>query len=84
MNVTPGALNDLKLNYEIEEKNMFYLRHTYLTSEESHGHAKIYKKREKFIDDKRVERNKKYSEKNKLLEDRLSILMEKENWDVIK
>ena len=38
----------LKLKYDLaqEEENMFYLRHPYLTPEQSHGHAKALGKRE--------------------------------------
>ncbi|XP_015592898.1 uncharacterized protein LOC107266680 isoform X2 [Cephus cinctus] len=36
--VTLPALRKMKQELEIEEKNMFYLRHPYLTVEQSIGH----------------------------------------------
>ncbi|KAB0791022.1 hypothetical protein PPYR_02822 [Photinus pyralis] len=38
--VTKDDYWKLKTDFEIEEKNMFYLRHAYLTPEQSAGHAK--------------------------------------------
>ncbi|KAJ8913710.1 hypothetical protein NQ315_007427 [Exocentrus adspersus] len=39
-------IQKVKNKFEIEEQNMFYLRHAYLTPEQSSGHAKALGKNE--------------------------------------
>ncbi|KAK4878159.1 hypothetical protein RN001_010665 [Aquatica leii] len=64
--VTKDDYWKLKTNIEIEEKNMFYLRNSYLTKEQSHGHSKalnipqdrlmsLIKRKRKFYDDVTLE-----------------------------
>lgn len=48
--VTPKDRNNLINDYAREEQNMFYLRHPYLTSEQSQGHAQALKKKEQWLD----------------------------------
>ncbi|XP_067015365.1 large ribosomal subunit protein mL63 [Anabrus simplex] len=43
------AAANLRHDYEREEENMFYLRHPYLTLEQSQGHAKELKKKEQWM-----------------------------------
>ena len=38
--ITLKELNNLRKDYEREERNMLLLRHPYLTTEESYGHMK--------------------------------------------
>ncbi|CAG9104509.1 hypothetical protein JYU34_012021 [Plutella xylostella] len=45
--VEPVHLRKLQEDFAIEEKNMLYLRHPYLTEEQSFGHAKALGKQEK-------------------------------------
>lgn len=40
-------LRKIRQDFEVEEQNMFYLRHPYLTEAESSGHAKALCKAEK-------------------------------------
>ncbi|PNF40146.1 hypothetical protein B7P43_G09770 [Cryptotermes secundus] len=48
--VTAKDRNNLINDYAREEENMFYLRHPYLTYEQSQGHAQALKKKEKWLD----------------------------------
>ncbi|KDR21036.1 ribosomal protein 63, mitochondrial [Zootermopsis nevadensis] len=48
--VTPKDRSNLLLDYAREEQNMFYLRHPYLTSEQSHGHALALNKKVQWIE----------------------------------
>lgn len=48
--VTPKDRNNLINDYAREEQNMFYLRHPYLTFDQSKGHAQDLKKKEQWID----------------------------------
>ena len=45
--VSRQSMATLRKEYEIQESNMLYLRHPYLTLEESSGHAKELNKQEK-------------------------------------
>ncbi|RZF39962.1 hypothetical protein LSTR_LSTR002365 [Laodelphax striatellus] len=47
--VTNEAVKDLEENIKIEEKNMYFLRHPFLTFEQSKGHAQHYDKRRKWL-----------------------------------
>nr|XP_026501400.1 uncharacterized protein LOC113404659 [Vanessa tameamea] len=44
--VEPKHLRAVESNFAIEEQNMFYLRHPYLTEAESSGHSKALGKQE--------------------------------------
>ncbi|KAJ9598304.1 hypothetical protein L9F63_010982 [Diploptera punctata] len=48
--VTNADCHKLKREYEVEEKNMFYLRHPYITIEQSKGHARALGKKEAWLD----------------------------------
>ncbi|KAJ8926297.1 hypothetical protein NQ314_021356 [Rhamnusium bicolor] len=70
-------LQKLRNEFEIEEQNMFYLRHSYLTP--SHGHAKALGKHEEgFI--KVLTRPKPFYD-NVTIESRLAHLRVTECWD---
>ncbi|KAK5638124.1 hypothetical protein RI129_012419 [Pyrocoelia pectoralis] len=69
----------LKTNFEIEEKNMFYLRHSYLTREQSHGHGKALNLPEKRI--MAILGRKKNFYDNVNIESRLGHLRYDECWD---
>ncbi|XP_050499212.1 ribosomal protein 63, mitochondrial [Diabrotica virgifera virgifera] len=69
----------LKIELEEEEKNMHYLRHPYLTLEQSSGHARALGKNEaNYI--KTKTKQKPFYEKV-TIESRLAHLRVKEGWD---
>ncbi|XP_019876776.1 uncharacterized protein LOC109604687 [Aethina tumida] len=77
--VTKADVQKLKNEFEIEEKNMFLLRHSYLTKEQSFGHAKALGKNEQnFIN--LITKNKEFKD-NVTLESRLAHLRVREPWD---
>uniref|UniRef100_A0A1B6GNS3 Uncharacterized protein n=1 Tax=Cuerna arida TaxID=1464854 RepID=A0A1B6GNS3_9HEMI len=83
--VTPLALNDLRNDFKIEEKNMLYLRYPYLTLEQSQALTKELKKEKVKPLIKTVTlRDEKFSAKSTTLVDQLKLLRIKEDWDVIK
>ncbi|XP_014251566.1 ribosomal protein 63, mitochondrial [Cimex lectularius] len=83
--VTPKAVKLLKREFQIEEQNMFYLRHPYLTKEQSFNHMKALKAlrgdppyHTKFV----VLANEKFENgKHRTLEEQLSHLKVTEDWD---
>ncbi|KAG8225764.1 hypothetical protein J437_LFUL005723 [Ladona fulva] len=77
--VTNKAVETAKKFYDIEEKNMFYLRHPYLTMEQSRGHAKALGKHEQWIEEWREKRQK--IKEPVSIADHLSHLKVKEVWD---
>lgn len=78
--VTKKAIETLKKDYEREEANMLYLRHPYLTMEQSSGHAKALNKHEAWRNKFIVAANQQFS-KHRTLEDELSHLKVSENWE---
>jgi len=77
--VTPEHVQGLKNQFAIEEQNMFYLRHAYLTPEQSSGHGKaLGKNDENYI--KTMTKKKEYYE-NVSIESRLAHLRIKEGWE---
>ncbi|XP_044763730.1 uncharacterized protein LOC123320459 [Coccinella septempunctata] len=76
---TMKDLQDLKNKLAIEEENMFYLRHSYLTPEQSHGHALALDKQEQRM--KRLIQVKKEFKDDVTIESRLGHLRHKEAWD---
>lgn len=72
-------LQELKNQIAIEEENMFYLRHPYLTFEQSNGHALDLKKNELRM--QRLIKVKKDFKDNVTIESRLGHLRHKECWD---
>ncbi|XP_044261518.1 uncharacterized protein LOC123009348 [Tribolium madens] len=77
--VTIRDVQKLRNEFEIEEKNMFYLRHSYLTPEQSYGHAIALGKREaNYI--KLITSKKDYKD-NITIESVLGHLRHKEAWD---
>ncbi|KAF2898465.1 hypothetical protein ILUMI_07712 [Ignelater luminosus] len=78
--VTKEDLAKLRLDFEIEERNMFYLRHPYLTREQSHGHTKVLGRQEANYIKLLREKNKDYYD-NVTVESRLGHLRYKEAWD---
>ncbi|XP_034827671.1 large ribosomal subunit protein mL63 [Maniola hyperantus] len=78
--VEPKHLRKLEQNFAIEEQNMFYLRHPYLTEEESYGHAKALGKHE--ARKKRFEEtSRRMFKEDVTLYERLQHLRVKESWD---
>ncbi|GJQ79867.1 putative cell division cycle-associated protein 8 [Trypoxylus dichotomus] len=77
--VTMEDLQDLKNQFRIEEQNMFYLRHPYLTQEQSHGHAKALQKSEKRMEN--LIKTKKPFKEHVTLESRLGHLRYSEAWE---
>ncbi|EFA08456.1 large ribosomal subunit protein mL63 [Tribolium castaneum] len=77
--VTMQDVAKLRNQFEIEEKNMFYLRHSYLTPEQSYGHAiALGKPQEKYV--ALITRKKDYKD-NITIESMLGHLRHKEAWD---
>ncbi|XP_075226858.1 uncharacterized protein LOC142327574 isoform X2 [Lycorma delicatula] len=82
--VTKDAVEDLKEQIKVEEANMLYLRHPFLTVEQSAGHAKELKKNEKWYMTKVIEREQKYISKgDKRIVDFVNYLKIAEDWDRI-
>ncbi|XP_063220741.1 large ribosomal subunit protein mL63 isoform X2 [Bacillus rossius redtenbacheri] len=71
---------DLRHAYAIEEQNMFYLRHPYLSVEQSRGHAAALGKPQEWLDRFRQIRTRPWRE-SVTLEERLAHLRCKEAWD---
>uniref|UniRef100_A0A1B6MRS8 Uncharacterized protein n=1 Tax=Graphocephala atropunctata TaxID=36148 RepID=A0A1B6MRS8_9HEMI len=83
--VTPIALNDLRNDFKIEEKNMLYLRYPFLTLEQSKALTKELKNQEvKQIVKKVTAIDEKFSAKSTRIVDQLKHLRITEDWDVIK
>ncbi|KAL3270800.1 hypothetical protein HHI36_021323 [Cryptolaemus montrouzieri] len=76
---TMKELQNLKNQFAIEEENMFYLRHSYLTPEQSFGHSKAMGKQEERM--KRLIGVKKEFKENVTIESRLGHLRHREAWD---
>ncbi|KAF6205283.1 hypothetical protein GE061_019452 [Apolygus lucorum] len=77
--VTKGAMESLKCEYEQEEQNMFYLRHPYLTREETKCLREVEQKPFWAVE-KWNERNAKF-ERKRTLADELSHLKVTQDWD---
>ncbi|KAG5886285.1 hypothetical protein JTB14_001504 [Gonioctena quinquepunctata] len=76
---TIDDIQRLKTQFEIEEQNMFYLRHAYLTPEQSAGHARALGKNEdNFI--KTKTKQKPFFD-HVSIESRLAHLRVNEGWD---
>lgn len=77
---------ELRRDFDQEEQNMLYLRHPYLTVEESAGHMDAYDKEQ---DEKhpemnysfRLERIKRNFQKTITLQNRMVWLRRTENWE---
>ncbi|XP_018564491.1 ribosomal protein 63, mitochondrial [Anoplophora glabripennis] len=69
----------LRNRFEIEEENMFYLRHAYLTPEQSYGHAKALGKNEENFIKTKTKRRPFYD--HITIEGTLAHLRVKEPWD---
>ncbi|ENN80647.1 uncharacterized protein LOC109533418 [Dendroctonus ponderosae] len=77
--VTSMHLSQLKDNLATEEKNMFYLRHAFITPEQSAGHARALGKNQmNYV--KTMTKRKEYYE-NVSIESRLGHLRVNEGWD---
>ncbi|XP_069679446.1 large ribosomal subunit protein mL63 [Periplaneta americana] len=77
--VTPLARNNLRNDYVREEENMFYLRHPYLTIEQSCGHAAALNKKEEWLDNFRRIRLK--QKPHFTMEEQYSHLKVKDAWE---
>ncbi|VVC89860.1 unnamed protein product [Leptidea sinapis] len=78
--VEPKHLRWLQRDMETEEQNMFYLRHPYLSEEESHGHTKALGKaeaRNKYFQDY----TRRIFKPDVTLYERLGHLRTSEDWD---
>ncbi|XP_056636838.1 uncharacterized protein LOC130892951 [Diorhabda carinulata] len=69
----------LKNAFEIEEQNMFYLRHAYLTPEQSSGHARALGKNEENLIKTKTKQKPFYDKVT--VESRLAHLRVNEGWD---
>ena len=72
---------DLKKDFEREERNMLYLRHPYLTLEQSHGHMKEIKEQRPHIMEKYNEYKVKKFSRQYTFAEALSHLRVKDAWD---
>ncbi|KAL1138770.1 hypothetical protein AAG570_008832 [Ranatra chinensis] len=78
--VSHRAIETLKKDMQREEQNLFYLRHPYLTREQSAGHSKALNKHQKWVNQFITAANDKFS-KHKTLRDELEHLKIGEDWD---
>ncbi|XP_014282029.1 large ribosomal subunit protein mL63 [Halyomorpha halys] len=78
--VTKKAVALLQRDLAVEEENMFYLRHPFLTREQSKGHSKHLQKASTRLEQFRIARNEKFA-KHKTLKNELSHLKVKEQWE---
>ncbi|KAL7645836.1 UNVERIFIED_CONTAM: hypothetical protein RMT77_002733 [Armadillidium vulgare] len=84
VNVVAGwDVHHARKNLEIEEENMLYLRHPYLTLQQSFGHAAAYGKHKEFVAQKYLERMMEQKKKRDdvHLEERFSCLRRRDKWD---
>jgi len=79
--VTLKSMNQLINEYELQEKNMLYLRFPYITQEQSKGHAKELQKKEKKLEFWNNNPITLPFKPHVKIEDRLSHLRVKEVWD---
>jgi hypothetical protein len=78
---TEDNLVRLRKRFQVEEQNMFYLRHPYLTWEETQGYAKELGKHEKWLANVKALNMKPYRD-HATLEDRLVAPLNVTNaWD---
>ncbi|KAK7086339.1 Ribosomal protein 63, mitochondrial [Halocaridina rubra] len=66
---------------QLEEQNMFYLRHPYLTLEQSWGHAAELGRRKDFIQSKHVQRVNEKTKPHVTLEEQYDMLRVRDVWD---
>ncbi|KAJ8713045.1 hypothetical protein PYW08_008349 [Mythimna loreyi] len=78
--VEPKHLRQMREDFAVEEQNMLYLRHPYLTQAESFGHAKALGKQELKLE-KMVNRQRRIFKQDVTLYERLQHLRVKESWD---
>ncbi|OWR53755.1 hypothetical protein KGM_201778 [Danaus plexippus plexippus] len=78
--VEPKHLRQLEQDFTVEEQNMFYLRHPYLTEAESYGHSKALGKQEARINKLHDIRRQIFKEDVTIYE-RLKHLRVNESWD---
>lgn len=81
-------LLDLRKDFDEEERNMLFLRHPYLTVEESAGHMDAYEKEQEQKNPElnysfRLERIKKNFRRTITLNDRMIWLRRTENWESV-
>ncbi|CAB3220617.1 unnamed protein product [Arctia plantaginis] len=79
--VEPKHLRQLKRDFEVEEKNMFYLRFPYLTEAESSGHAKALGKTSRIRKEQLLDQNRRIFKEDVTLFERLKHLRVAESWD---
>ncbi|CAH1118514.1 unnamed protein product [Phaedon cochleariae] len=77
--VTIDDLQKLKTLFEIEEQNMFYLRHAFLTPEQSSGHGRALGKNEANFIKTKTKQKPFYD--NVTIESRLAHLRVNEGWE---
>ncbi|KAJ8711382.1 hypothetical protein PYW07_008624 [Mythimna separata] len=78
--VEPKHLRQVQEDFAIEEQNMLYLRHPYLTQAESFGHTKALGKQEIRLS-KLVDKDRRIFKQDVTLYERLQHLRVKETWD---
>ncbi|KAL0266964.1 UNVERIFIED_CONTAM: hypothetical protein PYX00_009362 [Menopon gallinae] len=76
--VEPKHLLKLKTDFELEEKNMFYLRHPYIPIEVSYGHGQALGKPQQFLNRMR---GLKTWFGHRYLGDRYGFLKTSESWE---
>ncbi|KAK4326419.1 hypothetical protein Pmani_003072 [Petrolisthes manimaculis] len=73
------VIENVNKKLALEEQNMFYLRHPYLTLEQSWGHATAMGKGKEFIQRKTLEKEKWMEDVT--IESRYATLNNKDVWD---
>ncbi|XP_053632874.1 large ribosomal subunit protein mL63 [Cherax quadricarinatus] len=77
--VTELETGNASKRLQLEEQNMFYLRHPYLTLDQSWGHATALGKHKAFI--RRMYLKQQKFQPNVTLEERYNILRNTDHWD---
>ncbi|GAB0091600.1 Ribosomal protein 63, mitochondrial [Sergentomyia squamirostris] len=75
------AMERLKIEFDLMEKNMLYLRHPYLTIDEESGHTKDLGKKEANITKWKNHNMELRRKPNVTIEERLACLKTTEAWD---
>ncbi|XP_058797479.1 large ribosomal subunit protein mL63 [Phymastichus coffea] len=78
--IKPYELKALRKDYERTEMNMMWLRHPYLTVEQSYGHMSHFNRTKEFFIECARLRNEKFA-KHVTIAERLEHLKVSEKWD---
>jgi len=80
--VFPWNIESTVKKLKVEEQNMFYLRHPYLTEKQEFGYAKELGKKVKWMDSKKLEKAAFQVKPSVRIEERLNHLLHTNNWEM--